>query len=130
MHLDILALVAFGEVGDGQVGCRLGLRLNRRLTLLDSGDDFGGVLAGYLCRDVAMRSEGHALGTPEGAGLDDEDLLAARVDSDAKTRKIAIPEDGVLPVDGEPVHDPFGESAVLRLCHVAMLLRRKRSVTG
>ena len=68
--LDILALVALGEVGDGRVGRRLRFRPNRGLPLLDSGDDFGGVPAGYLGGDIAMRAEGHALRAAERPGLD------------------------------------------------------------
>ena len=43
-----------------------------------------------------MLAEGHAPGTAEGAGLDEEDLLAAGVDAEAETGHLAVPEDGVL----------------------------------
>ena len=122
VHLDILALVALGEVGNGRDGRRLGR--DRRLPLLDSGDDRRGVLARLLGGELAMRAEGHALRAAEGAGLDDEDLLARGVDADAETGKITVPEDGVLAVDAEAVHDAFRESAILGLRHVAVLLRR------
>ena len=83
VHLNILALVALGEVGDGRNGRRL--RRDRWLTLLDSRDDCRGVLAGALGRELGIRAEGHALRAAEGAGLDDEHFLAARVDADAET---------------------------------------------
>ena len=102
VHLDILAEIAPGEIGDGRVG--RWLRRNRRgLSLPNPGDRLGGGLADTFDGDagVAMNGETETPGTAEGASLDDESLLAGEVDADAKTGKIAVPEDGVLAVDGE-----------------------------
>ena len=67
-----------------------------------------------------------AIGAASATGATDDsrtamDALAARADWNAESRKIAIPADGVHPVDAEAVHDPPGECAVLRSCPVAML---------
>ena len=122
VNLDVLALVALGEVCHGRDGRRLGR--HRRLSLHDSGDDRRGILAGQLGRELGIRAERHALRPPQGAGLGDEDLLAGRVDANAESGKIAIPEDGVLAVDGEALQEPFGKSAILGLRHGAVLLRQ------
>ena len=93
VHLDVFALIAFGEVGDGGHGRRL--RWDRRLALLDSGDDRSGVLAGRVGSEFGIPAEPYALRPPERPGLDDEDLLARGVDSDTEPGKIVIPEDGM-----------------------------------
>ena len=121
VHLDVFALIALREVGNGRDGRRLGR--NRRLALLDSGDDRGGVLAGRLRGERGIPAERHALRLAECAGLDDEDLLAGGVDSDPEPGKIAVPEDGILAIDGQAVQDAFGESAELGLRHGAVLLQ-------
>ena len=130
VHRDILALVALGEVGDGRVG--RGLRRNGRLSGLDARDDVGGLLAGLVDGEVgvAMLAEADALGAAEGAGLDDEDLLARGIYSDAEARKVIIPEDGVLAVDRETVHGSLGEGAVLAFGHGAAVLRGGFCATG
>ena len=95
----------------------IGRRLwrNRRLALLDTGDDRSGVLAGCLRGERGIPAQRYALRPAERPGLDDEDLLAGGIDSDAETGKIAVPEDGILAIDGQAVQDAFGESAVLSL---------------
>ena len=65
-----------------------------------------------------MLAEGDPLRAAEGAGLDDEDLLARGVDADAESGKVAIPEDGILAIDGEGVDGTFGQGSVLALRHV------------
>ena len=119
MHRDVFALVAFGEVGDGRVGRRLGS--NGRLPVLDARDDVGGLPAGVVDGEagVAMGAEADALRAAEGAGLDDEDLLAGGVHSDTEAGKFVVPEDGVLAVDRETVHGALGEGAVLAFGHGA-----------
>ena len=74
MHLDVFALIALREVGDGGDGRRL--RRDRRLALFDSGNDRSGVLAGRVGREFGIPAERYALRPAERAGLDDEDLLA------------------------------------------------------
>ena len=69
-----------------------------------------------------MLAKADALRAAEGAGLDDEDLLARGVDADAEAGKVAVPEDGVLAVDREAVHGTLGEGAVLAFRHGAVLL--------
>ena len=68
-----------------------------------------------------MLAEGHALRTADGAGLDDEDLLAGGVDPDAEAEQVAVPEDGVLATDGETVDDALGEGVILALRHNVVL---------
>ena len=68
-----------------------------------------------------MLAEGHALRAAEGAGLDDEDLLARGVDPDAEAEQVAVPEDGVLAIDRETVNDALGEGADLALRHGVVL---------
>ena len=119
MHLDVFALIALREVGNG--GNRRWLGPNRRLALLDSGNDRSGVLAGCLRSERGIPADRYAVRPTERPGLDDEDLLAGRIDSDAESCKIAVPEDGILAIDGQAVHDTFGESAELGLRHGAVL---------
>ena len=123
VHLDVLALIPFGEVGDGGHGRRL--RRDRRLALLDSGDDRSGVLAGRVGSELGISAKRYALRPAERPGLDDKDLLTRGVDSDAEPGKIVIPEDCILVIDGQAVQDAFGESAVLSLRHGAVLLRTR-----
>ena len=72
---------------------------------------------------VAMGAEADAPGAAEGAGLDDENLLAGGVHSNSEAEEVAVPEDGVLAVDRETVHGAFGESAVLAFGHGEAVLR-------
>ena len=126
VHLDVFPLIALREVGNGGDGRWLGW--NRRLALLDSGDDRSGVLAGRLGSELGIPAERYALRPAERTRLDDEDLLAGGVDSSAEPGKIAVPEDDILAIDGQAVQDAFGESSVLGLRHGAVLLRRGSSV--
>ena len=99
VHRDILSLVALGEIGDCRVG--RGHRRNGRLSGFDARDDVGGLLSGMVDGEVgvAMPAEADALGAAEGARLDDEDLIAGGIYSNAEAGKVAVPEDGVLAVD-------------------------------
>lgn len=63
-----------------------------------------------------------ALRASEGAGLDDVELAAVGIDADAEAGEVAIPEDGVLAVDRETVHDSLGEGVALGPGHGGVLL--------
>ena len=107
---------------EGRDPCACWLGRDRRLAGLDAGDDVGGILAGLVGGEgVAVLAEGHALRAVEGAGLDDEDLLAGGVDPDAEPEQVAVPEDGVLAIDGETVDDALGEGVILALRHDVVL---------
>ena len=88
-----------------------------------SCDDRSGILAGRFRGELGIPAKRYPLRPAERTSLDDEDLLARGVDSDAETGKITVPEDGVLAVDGKAVHDTFGESVELGLRQGAVLLR-------
>ena len=64
-----------------------------------------------------MSSHGRALGASGATSLHDVDLGTGRVDAQAETGKLPIPEDGVLVIDRETVDDPFGERAILVCGH-------------
>ena len=98
VHRDVFALVALGEIGDGRVG--RGLRFNGRLPVLDARDDVGGFLPGVVDGEtgVAMGPEADALRAAEGAGLDDEDLLAGGVHSDAEAGSSLSQKTASLPL--------------------------------
>ena len=85
---NVFALVSLGEVGDGRFG--RGFRRNGRLPGLGARDDVGGLLAGVVDGDVggAMGAEADALRAAKGARLDNEDLLAGGVHSNAEAGKV------------------------------------------
>ena len=117
----MLALESRGKVGDGRRGGRL--RLDRGLAELDARDDLGGLLAGLGGGDgVAVLADGDALRTAEGAGLDDVELAAVGIDADPEAGEVVVPEDGVLAVDRETVHDSLGEGVPLGPGHGGALL--------
>ena len=47
----------------------------------------------------------------------DVDLGTRRVDPDAESRQVAIPEHGVLVIDRKTIHNAFGEGEVLKFRH-------------
>ena len=130
VHGDVFALVAPGEVGDGRIG--RGLRIDGRLSGLDARDDVGGLPAGVVDGEarVAMGAEADALGATEGARLDDEDLLAGGLHSNAETGEFVVPEDGVRAVDRETVHGALGEGAELAFGYGAAILRSASALPG
>ena len=132
-HLLKTELTALAEAMEGTVAQSIvdpenpktALSVRAMLPGLDACDDVGGLLAGVVDGEVgvAMPAEADALRAAEGARLDDEDLLARGIYSNAEARKVIIPEDGVLAVDREAVHGALGEGAVLVFGHGAATLR-------
>ena len=77
-----------------------------------------------------MGAEADALGATEGARLDDEDLLAGGLHSNAETGEFVVPKDGVRAVDRETVHGALGEGAELAFGYGAAILRSASALPG
>ena len=77
--------------------------------LLDAVDDGDRLFARLLGGELAMPAEGYALRSAGPAALDNIDLAPGRVDPDPEPRECAIPEDGILTLDSQPVDGSFGE---------------------
>ena len=52
-----------------------------------------------------MLADGHALQAARPPALDNVDLAAGSIDPHAEAGQVVIPEDGLLALGGEPVHD-------------------------
>ena len=83
------------------------------LARLYASDDAGAFLAGLIGGQPSVLAQGDPLRAAEGAGLHNVDLRARRVDPNAETRKVAVPEHGVLALDRQTVDNSFGEGDVL-----------------
>ena len=79
------------------------------LALLDAVYDGNRLFARLIGGELAVPAEGNALRSSRAAALHDIDLAPGRVHPDPEAGQFAIPEDGILTLDGQPVDDPFGE---------------------
>ena len=99
--------VALCQIGHGERGlrrCRHGV-----LAPFDAVDDGNRLFARLLDGELAMPAEGNALRSSRAAALDDIDLAPGRIDANSEAGQFAIPEDGVVCFDGQPVDGSFGD---------------------
>ena len=90
VHRHVLPLVAFGQLPDR--GISGGFLQGHSLARLYASDDAGGFLAGLIGGQPSVPAHGDPLRAAEGAGLHNVDLGARRVDPNAETRKVTVPE--------------------------------------
>ena len=112
--LDVVLEHEFGEIGDGG---RRRLRRPGVLAPLDPVDDGGGFAAAVLNGLGADPPERHPLQACRSPGLDDVELAPGGMHPHAEAGKVAVPEDRVLAVGPEPVHNPLGQSERAALRH-------------
>ena len=74
-----------------------------------------------------MAPHGDTLRASEGSGLDHVDPSARRVDPDAESRQVTVPEHGVLVIDRKTVHNAFRQGKVLKFRHAMVLLKERES---
>ena len=106
---------AVGKVGDG--GLRRRLRRDRVLAPLDPVDDNSRRAPMLVDRLVADPSQGDPLQAGRSAGLDDVELAPGGVDPHAEAGQVAVPEDRVLALGLQPLHNPLGQLEGASLGH-------------
>ena len=115
MHRHMGAHIALRQAGHGQFGFRrCG---NRILATLDAIDNESRLLSSPLRGDISMPPDGHALQPFQSPALDHIHFSARRIDPHAEARKIMVPEDGVLVLDGERVDGAFGDPQIASSGH-------------
>ena len=119
VHVDVFAQIAFAEVRDRGFGSRV----DERFSVLDAGDEPGGLLTSPVGRELAVAAHGHAFGLAPGPCLDHVDLATRRVNAHPEAGEFSVPEQRVLAIDREAVHDALGEGAIVAVRHV--VVRRK-----
>ena len=110
--LDMVLEPACRQIGDGGRG-----RGPWVLAPLDAVDDLGRLAPARIHRLGAHPPERHPLQAGRTPGLDDVELAPGGVDAHAEACGVAVPEDRVLAVGAEPVHDTLGQSEGAALGH-------------
>ena len=114
-HRHVLIEAAFGQIGHG--GLQRRLCWDRVLAPLDPIDDDGRLASALIDRLAADPSQGDPLQAGRPPGLDDVELAPGGVDTDAEARQVAVPEDRVLAVGLQPLHNPLGQLEGTSLGH-------------
>ena len=115
-HRDMVLETEFREVGDGGLGRRF--RRDRILAPLDPVDNDGGLAPAHVDRLGADPPQRHPLEAGWTPGLYDVELAPGGVDPYAEAGQIPVPEDRVLAVGLEPLHNPLGQSERAPLRHL------------
>ena len=129
VHRRMRLQVALCQIGHGERGLR---RCRHRvLAPFDAVNDGNRLFARLLDGELAMPAEGNALGSARAAALHDKDLAPGRIDPDPEAGQFAVPEDGILCFDGQPVDGSFGECELGSSWHrIGVPARFSQSITA